>query len=448
MSSGACAIGWTRRRAASAEPGYIAWLMAHNPRRTEAWTRRDLDGVTMAPTRGRSTGAAATLAATSAPERGDPGLSPTSNSPARRSLSVLPTVSSTADGALTLLHEPRERYRKVGVLGEGGMGVVERAEDVDIGRSIAIKRLLPEIASDPQGVARFVGEVQIVGGIEHPNVVPIHDVGVDDEGRYFFVMKYVEGETLAEVIDALAAGDAAAHGRWTFERRAEVMIAVLRALEYAHARGIVHRDVKPENVMIGRFGEVWLLDWGIAARTSALAASGGAGGLIGTPAYMSPEQASAAVIDGRSDLYAAAVMFHELLGLRHYLSHKSENVVDLLTAIAEEPAPTISGWRHESRFQPLPPRELRGVCVRAMAKDPAARTATAGAMIAEIQAYLDGRNNVQCVYSFTKRSLRESGRLVDRYPKAAVALFFAVLGFALIGAAALVVVAALALVSA
>jgi serine/threonine protein kinase len=176
------------------------------------------------------------------------------------------------------------------VLGTGGMGVVERAEDVDIGRPVAIKRLLPE-ATHPFGVARFVSEIRIVGSLDHPNVVPIHDVGVDDDGRYFFVMKYVEGQTLADVIDKLAAGDPLTHAFWTFERRAELMIAVLQALEYAHERGVIHRDVKPENIMVGSHGEIRLMDWGIAKHVGVQEPGEANGALIGTPAYMSPEQA-------------------------------------------------------------------------------------------------------------------------------------------------------------
>ncbi|MCA9634548.1 MAG: hypothetical protein KC420_00750 [Myxococcales bacterium] len=142
--------------------------------KTEAWTRQDTRAATMGATL-----AAGALegAATIAPKE-----------VRRRSVSALPTIETGERGEIVLHHQARERYRRLNVLGEGGMGVVERAEDVDIGRPIAIKRLLPE-ANHPLGVARFVAEVRIVGALEHPNVAPIHDVGVDDEGRYFFVMK-------------------------------------------------------------------------------------------------------------------------------------------------------------------------------------------------------------------------------------------------------------------
>src|SRR5262249_60463772 len=150
--------------------------------------------------------------------------------------------------------------------------------DRDIERQVALKRLLPEL-QDPALLARFVDEIRIVGRLEHPNIVPIHDVGVDELGRYYFVMKYVEGETLESIIEKLAAGDPAYVRTYSYERRIEIFLGLLHALEYAHSHGVVHRDVKPANVMVGRYGEVVLMDWGIAKplaskRDPAAAASG------------------------------------------------------------------------------------------------------------------------------------------------------------------------------
>ena len=388
--------------------------MDASTRRTEAWSRHDTRAGMLAGTLAAGPGGAPTLAPASVRRRG---------------VSALPTIELGTGGAVTLHHQAQERYRRVSVIGEGGMGVVERAEDVDIGRPIAIKRLTAE-ASHPMGIARFVSEVRIVGNLEHPNVAPIHDVGVDDEGRYFFVMKYVEGQTLGDVIDALAAGNKEAHAYWTHERRAEVMVAVLRALEYAHSRGIIHRDVKPDNVMIGRYGEVWLLDWGIAikageAEIGAGDEEGAMPAICGTPAYMSPEQARGATLDARSDLYSASVMFHELATLRHYLAHRSDNVVEILEAVEHE-SPVVAGpGVFSNPHQDAPPIELQRIWEKGLAKDPALRHGSAAEMLAGVKAYLEGRNQVGCVYSFTKRGLREGGRFVDRHPRLAVGLFFA-----------------------
>jgi serine/threonine protein kinase len=394
-------------------------------RATQAWSRME-------------TQFAATRATTSSLQ---PAFVPAPD-PLRRSVSVLPVVESNG-GDIRLVHDPRDRYRSQGVIGEGGMGVVERAEDIDIGRPVAIKRLLPE-ASHPIGVARFVGEVRIVGSLEHPNVAPIHDVGLDEQGRYFFVMKYVEGETLADVIDRLASGSPDAHAAWTFERRAEVMISVLRALEYAHARGIVHRDIKPDNIMIGRYGEVWLMDWGIAKKIGEaepgvpLSAGPGMTGLIGTPAYMSPEQARGDEADVRSDLYAVAVTLHELVGLRHYLAHKSDDMAVMLGAIQHDPPNARYVSDYKSPHQGPPPVELRIVCERGLQKDPAQRFQSAADMLAGIQAFLEGRGEVHCMHSLTKRSLRESSRFFDRHPRVTILLLLTFFALAVAGLASFV----------
>jgi len=355
-----------------------------------------------------------------------------------RSISVLPRVQAAPGGAVELLHEPAERYRPLGVLGAGGMGVVERAEDVDIGRPVAIKRLLPE-ASHALGVARFVSEIRIVGSLDHPHVVPIHDVGVDEDGRYFFVMKYVEGHTLADIIDRLAAGDPASLQFWTFERRVELIVAVLQALAYAHERGVIHRDIKPENIMVGAHGEVRLMDWGIARRVGehepGEVDGEGVRGLIGTPAYMSPEQAACAELDARSDLYSLTVTLHEFLALRHYLAHRADSLYGLIDAVQTEQVEIIHA--EPTEHAPLPP-ELRHFCWRGLQKDPALRFQSAAEMLDELRAYIDGRSVVRCTFTLTKRVLREGGRLVDRRPVLAVGLMATQAGLATLGLASLV----------
>ena len=350
-----------------------------------------------------------------------------------RSISVLPTVHNEG-GQIQLTHEAADRYRSLEVLGTGGMGVVERAEDIDIGRPVAIKRLLPE-ANNAIGVARFVSEIRIVGSLDHPNVVPIHDVGLDVDGRYFFVMKYVEGQTLADIIERLAAGDPPALAFWTSERRVELMIAVLQALDYAHERGILHRDVKPDNIMVGTHGEVRLMDWGIARRIGQPDPGEDATpGLIGTPAYMSPEQATLAELDARSDIYSAVVVLHEFFALRHYLAHHADSLYGLLDAVKSESV-DFFGDRENPNAR-LPP-ELRHICCHGMQKDRKERHQSARELIDDLRRYIDGTYEVKCMFTFTKRALREGGRFVDRRPRAAVALAATHTAFSLFGVGAL-----------
>ncbi len=354
---------------------------------------------------------------------------------------VLPRIE--ADGPrVSLSLESRSRYEPSKLLGTGGMGEVILVSDHDIGRKVAIKRLLPEL-TDHAILARFVDEIRTVGRLEHPNIVPIHDVGVDEQGRYFFVMKYVHGETLECIIEKLVAKDPAYLAKYSTEARIEIFLGLLHALEYAHAQGIVHRDIKPANVMVGRFGEVVLMDWGIAkpvaeTRDPAAVAEGAlgtendgprarlyatrVGSLIGTPAYMSPEQASgsASEIDARSDLYSAMVLFHELLGLEHYLADKT-TLPAMLDAIKSQEV----GYFKLLTMPRRPPAELVHLMAKGFHKDPARRFQSAGELIAALRAILEGKVEVLCHITFTKRTFRELGRLVDRNPLAGFATLVA-----------------------
>jgi serine/threonine-protein kinase len=364
-------------------------------------------------------------------------------------MTVLPTASSAGNGRAAVGSMAGRRYVEVRELGAGGMGVVDLCVDNDIGREVAIKRLHQQ---DGGSVARFVEEVRTVGRLEHPNIVPIHDVGLDERGRYFFVMKHVAGETLEQIIDKLRAGDADYEARFPVERRVEIFQSVLHALGYAHARGILHRDIRPANVMVGRHGEVMLMDWGIAKPLGAAevvpadeASAGGAdagggrpfrttaGSLVGTPAYMSPEQARGEVdaLDARSDLYSAAVLFHELVFLRHYLDGR-ETLHAVLEAISGEQFDFVrlGGLRHP-RAVVAP--ELVHFVARALQKDRDARFASTDDMLAELERMQAGLVRVQCHATFAKRFTRELGRLIDRRPH---------LGSLLVTGSALLVVAA------
>ncbi|HTJ83935.1 MAG TPA: serine/threonine-protein kinase, partial [Polyangiaceae bacterium] len=304
---------------------------------------------------------AATLAADSAPSAITPSLAPTATSPRT---TVLPRVEMVGAEA-RVVSAARLRYVEQAKLGEGGLGEVTGAVDQDIGRRVAVKRLRQEVKSDAT-LIRFAEEIRTIGKLEHPNIVPVHDVGVDERGDHFFVMKYVDGETLEAIIEKLAAGDPRYLERYTIERRVEIFMAVLEAVAFAHSRGIVHRDIKPANIMVGAYGEVVLMDWGIAKEKkaaeaqplplegaattmpSASASSPGrsaaletqVGQLVGTPFYMSPEQAKGQPVDERSDLYSLTMVFREMLALDHPLSHK-RSITEVIDAVIHEPVPHI-----------------------------------------------------------------------------------------------------------
>ena len=355
--------------------------------------------------------------------------------------SVLPIVEQIGDTFLLRATEG-PRYDGQQPLGSGGMGEVELAIDRDIGRPVAIKRLHADQV-EPGLMARFAEEVRIIGRLEHPNIVPIHDVGVDADGRYFFVMKFVDGETLESILDRLRRGESEAHARFSLQRRVEIFIGILRALDFAHQQGVIHRDLKPANVMVGPHGEVMLMDWGVARRIDperrppdlSLAASppppeaiGPAtnperawqtqhGAVVGTPQYMAPEQALGHNdrLDARADLYAACVLFYELLGLRSLHGHH-RTVAAVLIAVARAEAPSAMGmfpshpaqaWRVPAEYAHLIHRGLQHAI-----ED---RWQTATALIAELEAIGRGECQVQCPVTLARRVLTLFNRFLDRH---------------------------------
>jgi serine/threonine protein kinase len=231
-----------------------------------------------------------------------------------------------------------QRLVITGEIARGGMGAVLRAADRDIRREIAVKYMLD--GRDPKKKVRFIEEAQITGQLEHPNIVPVHELGADAHGRLFFTMKLVHGRSLREVLDELRGNPRSAGSSLAWFLN--VFVNVCNALAYAHSRGVIHRDLKPGNIMVGDFGEVYVMDWGLAkvipvedgnatvaiqssGRNSKLIASGRdvddmtvEGEILGTPVYMSPEQAAGRVadIDARSDVYSLGAMLYEVLTLR------------------------------------------------------------------------------------------------------------------------------------
>ncbi len=328
-------------------------------------------------------------------------------------VTVLPR-SEVIDSRTTLVVEERHRYEHDKLLGEGGAGLVTRARDNDIDRPVAVKKLRRE-NRDPGNLARFVEEIRMVGRLEHPNIVPIHDVGIDADGEYYFVMKYVEGETLESVIEKLRAGDREYHRRYPFERRVEIFLGVLEALNYAHGRGILHRDIKPSNVMLGPTGEVLVMDWGIACKMEDAAREND---LVGTPLYMSPEQAMCKPLDARSDIYSALIMFHELLGLTHYL-HDRRHATAVIVGVQTEDPPSVNA--HVNPVQGPVPYELHWFLKAGLDKDPNKRYPSVQAMIDRLHRRADGIIPIQCPVTFLKFFTNGWLRFMDRYPNVVVA---------------------------
>lgn len=255
------------------------------------------------------------------------------------------------------------RYTVVRELGRGGMGAVYLANDLSLDREVAIKVLPPELAAQPALRERFVREAKLAASLSHPNIVHVH--AVEEHGAVLaFVMQYVDGETLTERVARSGAFDA--------QDCARLLQDLAWALGYAHGRGIVHRDVKPDNLLIERgTGRALIMDFGIARqeRASNLTEVGHS---VGTPHYMSPEQAAAEPVDGRSDLYSlGCVGFFAATGRPPF---EAESAHKLLMQHLTVPAPAVASVR--PGFQP----GLAAVIARALEKDPAARFASGEAM--------------------------------------------------------------------
>src|SRR3954466_7141740 len=256
-------------------------------------------------------------------------------------------------------------YRIEGVLGRGGMGVVYLAEQPELGRRVAIKVIAPALASDPDYLERFSRESRLAAAIEHPNAIPIYEAGVADEGMPYLVMRYVEGEDLSSLLRR--------EGRLETRRAAAIVDQIAGALDEAHARGLVHRDVKPANVIVeSRRGteHAYLTDFGLTREMDASSGVTATGRWVGTIDYASPEQIKGRPVDARCDVYAlGCVLFTTLTGRLPF--ERSEDVAKLYAHVSEPPpAPSsvVDGV----------PKDLDRAVTRAMAKDPDFRFPSAG----------------------------------------------------------------------
>ncbi len=275
-------------------------------------------------------------------------------------------------GAATLAGLLGDRYRTVARLGAGAFGEVYRAHDSVLGRDVAIKRIRLEAFAEPSQLEevkqRFLREAQLAARLQHPNIVTTHDI-VSSPAMSFIVMELVDGRTLQSLLES--------RGRLPLEETARLLGQVAAALDHAHANGVVHRDVKPANVMVERAGQVKVMDFGIAK-----AEAGGnltATGLImGTPNYMSPEQARGGKVDARSDLFSLGCVLYECLtGVKPF---QADSVTAILVRILTEEPPPVD-------FETIGlPRAAGDVLRRAMAKDPAGRYSSGGEMIAALAA--------------------------------------------------------------
>ncbi len=265
------------------------------------------------------------------------------------------------------------RYELRDALGRGGMATVYRAWDTTLEREVALKILDFESEEDELGL-RLLREARVLARLEHPGIVPVHDVGTLADGRAYCAMKRVEGRRLDQAIQGSE-----------LPERLRLLLRVCEAVGFAHANGVVHRDLKPQNVMLGPFGELLVVDWGLASSDREPERDGW---VVGTPGYMAPEQRAgrAGAADARSDVFALGAILHYL--------------------IAGAP-PADAGLALPSGT----PRALAAICRRALAPEPAQRYAGASELAAELERFIDGRR----VLAHRESIWERAGRLFARY---------------------------------
>jgi serine/threonine protein kinase len=250
------------------------------------------------------------------------------------------------------------RYKIKSELGRGGMATVYLAFDPSFNRDVAIKVLPREMLHDPQFRARFEREIKMAAGLEHPSIIPVYDVGEDD-GQPYFVMRLMTGGSLSDMI---------ARGKISLEETAGIVSKIAQGLAYAHRKHVIHRDLKPDNILFDDNGDPFISDFGVA-RLSESSGSLTGSGVIGTPAYMSPEQAQGSDIDHRSDIYGLGVIVYQMLSGRQ--PYSADTPMGVVVKHITEPVPEILN------MVPSLPHEVDQVIKRAMAKDRNKRYANA-----------------------------------------------------------------------
>ncbi len=277
-----------------------------------------------------------------------------------------------------------KKYTHFRDLNSGGKANLISCKDTNLGRRVVLKMLRPELSGDNVELRRLIREARITAQLAHPATVPMYELGQNDNGDWFFAMKKIEGHTLFEIIVGLAKRDKSIEAEFDLNRLLGILTQVGDALAYAHVRGVIHRDVKPENVIVGMFGEVTLIDWG-AAKVWGMPNDGDEdtkGQRGGTPLYMSPEQVTGnRLVDERTDIFSLGVVMYEMLCQREPfrgpdISATFKNIVSKPPVPPREVAP--------HRMIPTP---LEEICLKAMSKHPDERYSTMREMILAIQKF-------------------------------------------------------------
>jgi serine/threonine-protein kinase len=297
--------------------------------------------------------------------------------------SMVPTDSMHPETRLELAAPYEDR----GEFARGGMGSIRAAWDRELGRYVAVKVISSRFATDEVVSRRFIQEARITGQLDHPNIVPVHALSTTPEGRPSLVMKRIEGQTFSRLLRSLGAPP------WstaTFDEVLGIFLKVCDAVAFAHSRGVVHRDLKPQNVMVGAFGQVYVMDWGIALRLSdglpVVPDEVAARGVMGTPMYMAPEQVMRGekAITVRTDVFQLGAILYEIItGRPPFRGH------DLFSTIGQVALGRIAPPEEVAPERAMPPSLVR-IAMKALARDPADRYASALDLKRDVENFLRG----------------------------------------------------------
>lgn len=316
------------------------------------------------------------------------------------------------------------RYRDFQPLTQGGEALLRTCLDENLGRIVVMKTLLPQLANLEVYRKRFLREARVTAQIPHPATVPVYEISRDSDGNVYFTMKKLGGRDLCDILDEIAAGHKETIKKYPLDQLISVLIRIGQCLAFAHSVGVVHRDLKPANIMVGDYGEVTLLDWGLAkvrdmhdndeieqlVRNGQKRVSGrltGLGDVQGTPFYMSPEQArETGDVDGRTDIYNLGIILFEVLTNQSFMSGR--NFKEIKRKILEDPVRSPADVMPGSKIHP----ELNAICLKALLKDPLDRYANIDQMASDLRAHLLGQPVSVCRTPPLVRLLRAGRRNV------------------------------------
>lgn len=317
-----------------------------------------------------------------------------------------------------IVNDTRFEVRRV--LGQGAFGEVYGAQDSDLNRRVALKQFKGEMS---QAIEACRNEVRFVGRLEHPGIPPVYQVSKTIDGFPYIVMKQLEGEPLSDIISQLKSGDLKAHAHYSFRARIELIIQLLRIVESAHQSGILHLDIKPDNIYLGEHDELYLIDWGISEEREV---AKNRSTLCGTPLYMSPEQSQAKPLDVTSDIFSVGAVAYELLSLES-CAPQEKSLADLLEALPTFQPKVVD--LHYNAIQGYSPSEFKTPIMKSIKRAPADRYQSTGEMRYDLEQALDGNFLVKCPRTLIKMSINRLFKWLDRRLRNVMLIYALILTF-------------------